>query len=125
MASRRFDFCQIVEKRRDLLQIQMLRIAQHPGPEIATKFGVGRQAIFEHLVALGKRGLYFRQLMLGQQRSSDLVAGLFQLYVKVDPGLVGDSGVVSDDLQLIRRFQVVVIGIAEFFVKHGHIRGHL
>ncbi|MNL05690.1 hypothetical protein D3C87_1263020 [compost metagenome] len=125
MTSRRFDFCQIVEKRRDLLQIQMLRITQGPGPEVATKFGIGRQAIFEHFVALGKRGLYFRQLMLGQQRSPDLVAGLFQLYVKVDPGLVGDGVVVSDDLQLICRFQIVVVGIAEFFVNRGHIRGHL
>ena len=64
-------------------------------------------------------------MMLGQQGTPDLVAGLLQLHVKVDPGLVGDGAVVGDDLQHMRRFEVVVIGIAEFFVNGGHLRGHL
>ncbi len=99
VASERFDFRQVVEKRSHLLQIQVLGITQRPGAEIAAKLGVCRQAVFKHFVALAESGAHFRQVMLRQHGASDLHPGLFQLYVKVDPGLVVDGAVVSDDLQ--------------------------
>ncbi|MNF74576.1 hypothetical protein D3C84_566140 [compost metagenome] len=125
VASERFDFRQVVEKRSHLLQIQVLGITQRPGAEIAAKLGVCRQAVFKHFVALAESGAHFRQVMLRQHGASDLHPGLFQLYVKVDPGLVVDGAVVSDDLQFMRRFEVVVIGIAELLVNEGHVLDHL
>ena len=43
---------QIVEKDRDLLQIQVLWITQSPGLEVASKPGISAQAVFEYFVAL-------------------------------------------------------------------------
>ncbi|MNF47870.1 hypothetical protein D3C76_514200 [compost metagenome] len=59
--------------------------------------------------------------MLRQQRAADLVAGCFQLHVEVHPGQVGHRVITGDDFQGVRRFQVVVIGLAEFLihVRHG------
>ncbi|MNS11144.1 hypothetical protein D3C72_426780 [compost metagenome] len=114
MAGEFFDLLQVVQEHRNLGQIQMLRIAERPRAELAAELGISGQAVFEHFVALAEAGTYFRELMLGEQGASDLVARLFELHMKVNPGQIGDGFIVSDDFQHMRRFQVVVIGVAEF-----------
>ncbi|MNY06796.1 hypothetical protein D3C86_1395690 [compost metagenome] len=124
MVSECFHLIEIIQKHSDLLQVQVLRIAQCPGAKLATELGVDVQAIFENPGALDDAGAYLRQLMLGQQGAPDLFAGLFQLQMEVSPRQVVDSVVVGDGFQSVRCLQVAVIGITVRFVQELHDRDH-
>ncbi|MNL79294.1 hypothetical protein D3C87_2058640 [compost metagenome] len=60
MAGEFLDLVQIVQERGDLLQIQVLRVAERPGAQLTAELGIGSQAVFEDFVALAGAGAHLR-----------------------------------------------------------------
>ncbi|MNL21140.1 hypothetical protein D3C87_1424150 [compost metagenome] len=53
-----FNLVQVVQKRGDLFQVQMLRIAEGPGAQLTPELGIGGQAVFEYFTALTDAGAH-------------------------------------------------------------------